>query len=67
MNKTDKARIVKHARQMIYMRQKLVAESPNDCWHRVDEKQAYYDALTSLKVCGLIVDFNLLTGEVKID
>lgn len=66
MNKIDKTRIVRHAKQMIYMRQKLVDENPSDCWHKVGEKQAYYDALTSLKVWGLIEDFNLITGEIKI-
>jgi hypothetical protein len=39
----------------------------NVSWYRVDVRQAYQDALNSLKTNGLIEDYDVVRVRVKVD
>lgn len=56
-------RVAKTALQIIYLYSNQV---DNDPWVNRESKQAYSDCLTSMRVNGLIVDFDLLNKKVKI-
>ena len=52
-------RITAHATSLFFLWQSVQG---GDSWTNLDQKQAYYDALNSLKQHGLIEDFCLTKG-----
>lgn len=49
--------------QRMYM--EIAKDSPPGSFHKHDAKQAFYDSLTSMRMCGLIEDIHLVDGKIK--
>jgi len=60
------SKIRKHANQMLYMWGRIIKNSKGDILYKKDERQAYQDALTSMKSCGLIDSYNVANNTVVI-
>ena len=56
MNNSDRVRIRMHSMHLLNWWVELIDQ--NDSWKN-RHRQAFYDALTSMKHCGLIKDFSI--------
>lgn len=59
MNNKDRSRIKKHAEQLHFLWKSEHDSAEGDPWKNLPQRQAFHDALVSLKVCGLITEFDL--------
>lgn len=57
MNNQDRQRLVKHARHLTTLWYEVRHQDGQDIWAKQQARQAYRDALESLKVSGLIKDY----------
>jgi hypothetical protein len=62
MNRLDRARIVRHANHLLTLWKEMETRAHGDPWAFREYRQAYRDALTSLKACNLIVDYDFDKG-----
>lgn len=79
MNKQDKIKIIKHGLAMLQLWSNVIKdaeeaashpdwpEGRSSCWYKLEVRQAYQDAMNSLKVQGLIQSFNVIDIKVQID
>jgi len=79
MNKRDKFQIIKHGLAMLWFWKRLndeaeeVAKSPDwrpgrcSSWHKHGERQAYHDALLSLKNLQLIESYDVTDVKIQMD
>jgi len=58
--------IKKHAEFLMSEYQRFVRTAGDDQWDFRESTQAYRDAIESLKQSGLIRNYNLETGEIKL-
>ena len=59
MNALDRSRIVHHARDLVHLWNEYEKMACGDPWKHREARQAYYDALNSMKHCNLIEGFSL--------
>lgn len=64
MNKSERARMVKHALTLMRFYKIFKEESSKDAWKNLAERQAYRDSLESLKKTEFIKEYNLETYTV---
>lgn len=63
MNRLDRQRLVKHAQHLTTLWYEKRHQPPQDIWVKAQARQAYRDALESLKVTGFIAGYGV--GWVK--
>lgn len=79
MNKRDKFQIIKHGLAMLSLWKIIINESkiaifqPDwrkgrcSSWYKHDAKQAYQDAMNSLKSLGFIQSYDVINTKIQID
>lgn len=66
MNKKDKSQIKRLGDYLCRRLSDAIAEKPKDPWHKLEERQAFHDALIAMKHYKLIIDYDLVKKEVTL-
>jgi hypothetical protein len=79
MNKRDKFQIIKHGHSMLLLWKRLIDEAAevvkqldwpagrSSSWYKHETRQAYQDALNSLKNLGLIESYDVVRTRIKLE
>lgn len=74
MNARDKLHVIHMANDVLWLWREVVREADRQepeeqrrCWYKHDARQAYQDAMQSMKRHELIEDYDMLKVAVKVD